>query len=383
MQKLCDIVVACDSFKGSLTALQACKAVARGVTETLGPDCNVTLCPMADGGEGTAATLVDAFGGRMVSVPASDPLGNPVTGHYGVLPSGTAVVELAEVSGLTCLNASERNPLHTSTFGTGSVIRQAIEAGCRRIVLCIGGSATNDAAMGLLSQLGFRFLNAQGCEVAPVGAALAEVRSIDTDDTRRIIRDVEFEVACDVTNPFLGPNGAVAVYSAQKGASAADKHELERGMENMRRVVMNQFGGDVQTIEGGGAAGGVGAMMAVLAHAVLRPGASIVADAVGLDRAMRSARLVITGEGRLDSQTLCGKVPAEVLKRAVAAGVPAVAIGGLVDNHEMFRAAGFKDVVQAMPAGQSPELAMMEPVAMANVTRAVSEFLKHFRSKSS
>jgi glycerate kinase len=322
------IGIAPDSFKGSLTALEAAERIAAGLRRAC-PGLQTVLVPMADGGEGTALTIAEATGGRMARRTVSDPLGRPVKAAFGLSGDGkTAVVEMAAASGLVLLKPRERNPMHTTTRGTGELMRAALKLGVRRLLVGIGGSATNDGGMGMARALGVRLLDGRGREVPEGGRGLARVRRIDLSRRLPALDTVTVEVACDVDNPLAGPRGAAQVYAPQKGASPAMVRELDDGLRNLAAVIRQDLGVDVLETPGAGAAGGLGAGLMAFCGGTLRPGIDMVIDAVGLERRLKGCDLVVTGEGRMDSQTVFGKTPAGVARVARRLGLPVLAICG-------------------------------------------------------
>ena len=326
------ITVAPDSFKECLSASRVAEAMARGL-RAASPRAQVELVPMADGGEGTVDALVAATGGRTVRTWAPDPLGRPVPAAWGLLGDGRrAVIEMAAASGLERLAVHERDPLRTSTRGTGTLIRAALDAGVRELVVGVGGSATVDCGMGMAAELGARFLDADGRPIEdPCGGRLADVRAIELDGLDARLASVRVTVACDVTNPLTGPDGAAPVYAPQKGADAAATRRLALGIESFAAVVRAATGRDVADLPGAGAAGGLAAGLLAFLGAEIRNGARTVIEAVGLRARMAGSALVLTGEGRLDRQSAFGKVPAAVAQEARRAGAPAVAIAGAVE----------------------------------------------------
>ena len=325
------ILVAPDKFKGSMTGREAGEAMRAGLMRVW-PDASVDVVPVADGGDGTATALLDAVGGRRVQRSVSGPDGRRVDTSFGLLGDGqTAIVELAVASGLALMPGGSNDPLTATTFGTGELVLGAIEAGARRIVLAIGGSATNDAGAGALSALGARFLDASGTELAPGGAALARLTRIDDSALNERLKGVSIEIACDVDNPLVGPNGASAIYGPQKGASPEDVRVLDAALTHFADVVEKKTGVDVRDVPGAGAAGGIAGGFLALAGARLVPGANLVFDLIGFDRRMDGASLVITGEGQLDRQTLSGKAPYAVARAASERDIPAAAVAGTVD----------------------------------------------------
>ena len=308
---------------------EAAAAIARGIRSVL-PSADVLEVPVADGGEGTVEALVAAAEGRFGKATVADPLGRPVEAAFGLIEGGaTGVVELAAASGLTLLPKELRNPRVTSTFGFGQLLDAVRRSGVIRIIAGIGGSATNDAGAGMGQALGFRLLDASGADLPPGGAALARLASIDASAVDPGWKQVSIEVAVDVSNPLCGPEGATRVYGPQKGAASEEVlAELDAALVNFAAVVARDLGVEVADLPGAGAAGGVGAGLVAFLGARLTPGAPLVVEAAGLDRALAGATAVFTGEGRVDRQTGYGKGPAEVVRRAERAGVPAVMIAG-------------------------------------------------------
>jgi glycerate kinase len=320
------ILIAPDKFKESLSALQVADAIEAGLREVF-PEADIRKLPVADGGDGTVRALVDALGGRLVEVEATGPLGAPVRAAYGRC-GDLAVIEMAAASGLALLAPEERDPLRATSAGTGELIRHALDAGARRFLLGVGGSATVDGGAGVLQALGARLLDARGVDLAPGGAALARLARIDLHGLDPRIATSRFEVACDVDNPLTGPRGAAAVFGPQKGATPEAVGLLEAALAHYAAVIERGFGEAVADLPGAGAGGGIAAALRVFLRAALRPGIDIVADALGLDAAVRDADLVVTGEGRIDGQTAGGKAPVGVARIAGLYGKPVIAIGG-------------------------------------------------------
>jgi glycerate kinase len=322
------VVVAPNAFKGSLTASQAAAAMARGVREVF-PDAEVFEVPVADGGDGTVDALVSAHRGAYRTAEVEGPLGDPVTATYGLIDGGrTGVVELASASGLTLIPLERRDPSKASTYGFGQLLIAARDAGALKIIAGIGGSATNDGGAGMARALGYRLLDAAGAELPRGGAALARLERIDPSGFNQGWRSASVMVACDVTNPLTGPQGASAVYGPQKGADEAAVRELDAALANFAAVIERDLGQRVADVPGAGAAGGAGAGLLAFLDAGLVPGAPLIVTASGFDEKLRGADLVITGEGRVDSQTAYGKAPGEVAKRARAARIPVLLIAG-------------------------------------------------------
>nr|WP_245302559.1 glycerate kinase [Symbiobacterium terraclitae] len=319
-----------DSFKGSLTAVAAAEAMRQGVLDAL-PGADAIALPMADGGEGTVDALVAATGGRLVRTQVTGPLGDPVEAAFGLLGDGrTAAIEMAAASGLLLVPEDRRNPRVTTTYGTGELIRAALDVGVRRIIIGIGGSATNDGGVGMAQALGGRFLRADGTEVGRGGAALLELERIDLRGLDPRLARAELLVACDVDNPLTGPRGASAVYGPQKGAGPEDVALLDRALTRLADVAARSLGRDPRASPGAGAAGGLGYGLMAFLGAELRRGIDLVMAANGLDRRLPGASLVITGEGRTDGQTLSGKVVLGVARAAARHGVPVVVLSGAV-----------------------------------------------------
>ena len=322
------IAVAPDSFKGSMTALAAAEAVECGLRRVLA-NLLVRKIPMADGGDGTVQAIIDATGGRFVRAAVHDPLGRAMSARYGLAAGGrTAVIEMAAASGLVLLRPSERNPLKTTTRGTGDLVRAALRRDAKKVLVGIGGSATNDGGMGMAHALGIRFLDARGRELPEGGGALGRLARIDASRRLAAIGRARIEVACDVDNPLTGPRGATRIYARQKGATAAMIRTLEANMKHFAQIVHRDLGIDVSGMPGAGAAGGLGAGLMAFLGAALRPGVDMVSDAIGLRRKLAGCDLVITGEGRTDGQTVFGKAPMGVLREARELGIPVVLIAG-------------------------------------------------------
>ena len=331
------VVIAPQSFKGSISALDAAKAMEEGVLRIVS-DAETVLVPVADGGDGTLETLVEATGGDIRSVTVTGPIGKPVTAEWGALGDGqTAVIEMARTSGLVLLSLTEREPLRATTYGLGEVIREAFDAGFRSFIVGIGGSATNDGGAGMAQALGVRLLDETGKNLPLGGAALADLRRIDISGLDERAIGARFSVACDVSNPLTGPEGASAVYGPQKGATPDLVEQLDAALKNFAGVVERDIGTSIDTVPGSGAAGGLGGGMMAFLGGSLRAGVDIVLDHVGLDEKLEGADLVITGEGQLDFQTVYNKAPVGVAWRAKQRNIPVIAICGSLGK-------GFEDV---------------------------------------
>ena len=323
------IVVAIDSLKGSMTSMEAGRAIREGIRNVL-PDAEVIVKPLADGGEGTTEALVEGLGGEMAEVRVHGPLETPVDACYGIIrKTGTAIMEMAAAAGII-LVGKDRRPLDATTYGVGEMIRDAVEKGCRNFIIGIGGSATNDGGIGMLTALGYEFLDAQGKAVGIGAGALKDVASIRTDHVLPELRECSFKIACDVTNPLCGTNGATYIYGPQKGVTEDLRDELDAAMAGYAQVTKTCIGTDHMESEGAGAAGGLGFAFLSYLHADLQPGIELVLEAVGMEKTMEGADLVFTGEGRLDGQTAMGKAPVGIAKLAKKHGAKVVALAGAV-----------------------------------------------------
>ncbi len=320
------IICAPDSFKESISAAAAAAAMARGVRRAV-PDAQVDLCPIADGGEGTVEAMLAATGGRRMATVVAGPLGQPVEATWGVLPDGRAVIEMAAASGLALVHADRRDPTRTTTYGTGQLIAAAAKHGCRGILLGIGGSATTDGGCGMAQALGVCFIDDAGRPLdAPLaGGSLQRIARIDAAACRAV---PPITVACDVTNPLTGPQGAACIYGPQKGATSEQVRTLDAGLVHLARLLREQLGRDIESLPGAGAAGGLGGGLVAFLDATLQRGIDLVLDAVDFDRRVRGCTLCLTGEGRLDGQSLSGKACLGVARAAAKHGVPTIALVG-------------------------------------------------------
>jgi len=322
------IVIAPDSFKESLSALEVAKAIESGFREIF-PQAEYVKLPVADGGEGTVEAMVAATGGRVVEVEVTGPLGEPIKAFFGL--SGDekiAFIEMAAASGLESVPQARRNPLKTTSYGTGELIKNALDHGVQHCIIGIGGSATNDGGSGMVQALGAKLLSQDGREIGHGGGELIKLDKIDISGLDKRIKKCRFEVACDVTNPLTGDKGATAIFGPQKGATPEMIKQLDGYLKHYAGVIKRDLGIDVEEVPGAGAAGGMGAALYGFCHAELRQGIEIVTEALGLDALVRDATLVITGEGRIDSQSINGKVPIGVARVAKRYNKPVIAIGG-------------------------------------------------------
>lgn len=346
------ILIAPDAFKDCLSARKVALALGEGIKSVL-PDTDMQIAPMADGGEGTVESVIDATGGKMISIKVMDPLMREISSFYGVTGDGrTAVIEMAAASGIELLTPGERDPWVTSTYGTGQLIRDALDQGCRRILLGIGGSATNDAGAGMAQALGIRFSSMEGPFTVRGGGSLGEVVSIQMDDLDSRIGDSEILVACDVTNPLTGPTGASNVYGPQKGGSPEIVKKLDHHLEHFAGIIREQTGKEVAEVPGAGAAGGLGAGLMAFLNARLMKGFEMIAETVMLEEKIKNADLVITGEGKMDGQTRYGKTPYGVAQCSKQYGKPVIGVAGSVEGgSEVMYQMGF-DLI--LPILESP-----------------------------
>ena len=366
------IVIASDSFKGSLTSVEVAQAATRGI-KAVYPDCDVVAVNVADGGEGTIEAMVDALGGEIVHTTVSDPLGRPIQARYGIAGK-KAIIEMAAASGLTLLSSEERNPWITSTYGTGEMIMDAIQRGCSQFLIGIGGSATNDAGTGMLQALGFKFYDFNGKEIIDCrGGRLQDIADLDDTFVPKAVREAQFIVACDVDTPFCGPEGAAPVFAPQKGADAEMVAKLDAGMTSFAHVIENKYGINIVPVAGAGAAGGMGGGFRAFLNASLQHGIDMVLDAIDFDYTIQSADLIITGEGKIDFQTAKGKTAAGVLARAKKQSIPVIAIAGCVEICESVKQMGFAGIYPITEEKLPLEIAMQAEVAAMNVEKTVKK----------
>ena len=323
------IILAPDSFKGNLTSLEVAIAFEKGIKRVL-PRANCIKIPMADGGEGTVQSLIDGIGGEIIRKRVIGPIGQKVFARYGWLSNGTAVIEMAEASGLPLVTTRQKNPTKTTTFGTGELIIDAINKGAKKIIIGIGGSATNDGGVGMAQALGVRFLDSKDKEIKQHGSGgmLKKIVKIDTRETNKVLKNINIIVACDVDNPLCGRLGASYIFGPQKGATPAMVRVLDDNLKHLAKIIKQSLKKDISKLKGAGAAGGLGAGLVAFAKAKMKSGVDIVIDATNLERHMKNTNLVITGEGRVDSQTAYGKTPSGVAKSARKHGIPTLVIGG-------------------------------------------------------
>jgi len=377
MKTIRKIVVACDSFKGCLSSEEVNAACAEGIRDAM-EDVEIDAVPVADGGEGTTPALCHAMGAHTVECDVHDPLMRPLRAAYAMSADGTtAIIDMSAASGLALVPDGRRNPLYTTTFGTGEMILHAVRAGARHIIAGLGGSATTDAGMGMLQALGVKLRDAGGNVMADGagGAQLAELHEIDAGAMDAAVRATHFSVACDVGNTLYGPDGAAYVFGPQKGADGQCVERLDAGLRQFADAVRRAGLPAVDGVAGGGAAGGMGAAFTAFLDATLVRGIDLVLDAAGFDARVSDASLVITGEGRLDAQTAMGKTPWGVLARARRYGVPVIAVGGSVEDAAALCRAGFAAALSIQPAPLTLAQAMDSRTASCNIKTTVTQIV--------
>jgi glycerate kinase len=371
------VAIAPDSFKGSLTALEAATCIEEGLKKAAsGVSCRKV--PMADGGEGTVQAIVDATGGRFIKRTVADPLGRRIKATFGLSGDGkSAIMEMAAASGLAILKPRERNPMKTTTYGTGELIKHALKLGVKKILIGIGGSATNDGGTGMAEALGVRFLDAGGKALSGSGGNLHKIASIDMKGLDPRLKHVRIEVACDVNNPLTGRHGAAQVYAPQKGATPEMVKRLDAGLSHLAKVIKRDLGVSILKAPGSGAAGGLGGGLMAFVNGQLRPGINIVIDSVKLARKIKGCDLVITGEGRMDHQTAFGKTPAGVAKVSKAQGIPVIAICGcLGKNPQIVNTVGIDAFFSALEEGVDEEdLPKRGPAMLTNCAEQLGRLM--------
>ncbi len=373
------VVVAIDSFKGSVSSMQAGNAVKEAVLNVY-PDAEVIVMPLADGGEGTVETLVYGMGGEMIETEAVGPLGEIRKCLYGMLGK-TAIIEMASSSGLPFVPSEKRNPLYTTSYGVGDMIKDAIKRGCREFIIGLGGSATNDGGVGMLQSLGFKFLDKEGKEVERGGKYVADIADIDVSGVLDELKECVFNIACDVDNPLCGERGASYIYGPQKGATPEIVFFLDKALGNFAEVTKNKLGADCADDEGSGAAGGLGYAFRAYLGGQLKPGVEIVLDEIGIDKALENADFVVTGEGRIDSQTAMGKAPAGVAARAKKAGAKVIGIAGCVtDDAYLCNDKGIDAIFPVIDKAMPLEEAMDNEVAVKNIKKASTQIFRLIKS---
>ncbi|NLZ93521.1 MAG: glycerate kinase [Firmicutes bacterium] len=362
------IVIATDSYKGSISTVDAARAIEKGIIKVF-PQAEIIKMPVADGGEGTVNALVLGTNGEFRQAEVISPIGDKILAQYGILQDNTAVIEMASASGLQLIPEEMRNPLYTTTYGTGQLIKAALDEGCKKILIGIGGSATNDGGAGMAQALGVSFTDSTGKELGFGGGELAKLARIDLTCLDPRLSQTEIIVASDVTNPLCGERGASFVYGPQKGATQESIEYLDRSLYHYATIIKEQLGKDINDIPGAGAAGGLGAGLIVFCNGVLRSGIEIILDLLNIDQHLLDADLVITGEGQIDEQTINGKVPIGVARRAKKYGVPVLAITGSIgEKTEEIHEKGIDAMVSII--NQPMELKYAMENAAALITQA-------------
>ena len=369
------ILIAIDSFKGSLTSEEAGQAAQIAIQQTR-PNIESEIIPIADGGEGMLSIMQKAIGGTMHTLLVHNPLMEITPASYGISSDrNTAFIEMASASGLTLIPEEKRDPLKTTTYGTGELIRDALENGCTEIIIGIGGSATNDAGIGMLQALGYRFLDKQGNALGQGGEMMGEVAHIDISRKHRKLKNAHFIVACDVQNPFYGPNGAAFVFAPQKGATPEMVYLLDQGLRSFSQIIFKETGKDITNLPGSGAAGGLGGSLSAFLNADLQSGADLLLGFSQFERKLENTQLILTGEGKIDRQSLMGKITGKILQIGKEKHIPVIAIAGCVEDQEELSRAGFKEIHQIKPGSMPLEKAMEPGIAMQNIQRTVSHLI--------
>ena len=377
------IVAAIDSFKGSMSSLEVADAFELGARKVFS-NLELIKLSLADGGEGTVESLVDGGNGDIITLKVKDPLMREIESFYGIISNrNLAVIEMAAASGLPLLSKEERNPMKTSTFGTGELIKDALKKGCREFIVGIGGSATNDGGIGMLSALGYNFLDKSGKILDPIGENLINIETIDTSDVMPELKESSFLVACDVDNPLYGERGAAEVYSRQKGATEEMVTELDNGLKHFSKIVMKQFNIEIGNYPGAGAAGGLGGGFLGFLKAQLKPGIDIIIETIGLEEHLKDADLVITGEGRIDFQSIMGKTPVGVAKLAKKYNVPVIAIAGcLADNADVVHDHGIDAIFSIINHPLDLEDALKKENALKFVEKNAEQIMRLIKLSS-
>lgn len=369
------IVIAPDSFKSSLSSTEVIENIAKGIKKA-DPSIQISTVPLADGGEGTVKALVNALSGTIFKSRVRGPLGEDVTGFYGILADGeTAVLEIASASGIELYRNSTPDPFNASTYGTGQLINEILRKQCKRLIIGLGGSATNDGGSGIAQALGARLLDSSNKEIPPGGKALLDLEKIDISELNPALQDVEVLAACDVTNCLFGSDGASAIYGPQKGATPQMIEVLDKALQNYSSVIKKDLNLDVSSVPGAGAAGGAGAGLIAFCNASIKPGIDIICDLVDFEHQIQDADLIITGEGRIDSQTCKGKAVHGIARRAQKHNIPLIALGGSIDTApiEKFHEIGITAIFNINPTVTSLPDALVN--APGNIEFTVSQLI--------
>ena len=380
------IVVASDKYKGSLSANEVCGIIAASIAD-IDNTIEIIINPMADGGEGTVETLVESLNGRYVEVKVTGPLGNYVDSRFGIINKDVAAIEMSAASGLWLVPYDRRNPMETTTYGTGELIKKAAEMGCRKVIMGLGGSSTNDGGMGMAQALGVRFYNNKGSLLGLGGSQLSKISKIDVSGMDKDVLDMIYECACDVDNPLTGKNGAAYIYASQKGADTNMIKELNRGLINFSKIVKNDIGKNIRDLKGAGASGGLGGGMVAFLNAKLRVGVNIIIEVTRLEEKIKKADLIITGEGAFDKQTFFGKSAFGVANLAKKYNIPVITINGsvLVDRNSINRSEGslfsgnFSILNKPMELSEAIE---NSSVLLGNTTKEILNFFLKIKRNS-
>lgn len=371
------VLIAIDSFKGSISSIKGSEAISLGIRDIY-PEAQIVTLPLADGGEGTVETLVQATNGKLVKKEVIGPLKEKVEAIYGILgDEKTAVIEVAAACGLPLVPYNQRNPFFTTTYGVGELISDAIEKGCREFVIGLGGSATNDAGIGMLQALGFRFYNMNNEKVGVDGQALTDIWNMDLGHVNTKLKECTFRVACDVKNPLYGPDGAAYIFGPQKGATPEMVGQLDKGLKHFAEFVLDKLGIDINQIEGAGAAGGLGAAFSGFLHAHLQSGIELVLEIIEMEKSMQGIDFVITGEGKLDGQTSMGKAPLGVAQLAQKHGIPVLALaGGITEETAVLNQLGVTSYFSIVNTPMTLEEAMDPKVTFSNLRSTTNQLFR-------
>ena len=375
------IILIIDSFKGSLTSKEV-EDVASQELKKIIPDTNIISIPIADGGEGFLSAITQNIPTQTQYIHAHNPCMEMIKTQYKISKDGrTAFIEMASISGLPLIREEQRNPMKTTTFGAGELIKDALDKGCRKFIIGIGGSATNDAGTGMLQALGYRFLDKRGKLLKQGGRTLEKITHIDSSNQHPELKNAHFIVACDVNNPFFGPNGAAHIFAHQKGADVKMIHSLDKGMQNFAKIIYQETGNDISSIPGSGAAGGLGGGMLAFFQTELQSGANILLKAINFNEKINNADLIITGEGKIDRQTLMGKAPFHILQAGQNKSIPVIAIAGKTEDRDKLIQAGFKAIYETTPSSMSLKDAMKPEIAKENIRKTIQELAStHLKS---
>lgn len=369
------VVIAPDKFKGSLSSFEVAEAIEEGILLAM-PECEVIKLTIGDGGDGTAEAIVTSLGGKWKEVNSLNAMGEQITARFGIVDNKTAVLDVATASGIAQIAEARRNPLKASSAGTGILIREAINCGCRNFIIGVGGSATNDAAIGILSELGYKFLDANGELLKPTGENLVHINDIDDSQRLSILNQCTFSLLCDVDATFYGPKGAAYLFAPQKGADVEMVKRLDVGLQNFASVLKAKYGKLVQNHNFSGAAGGIGGSMWAVLNASLSQGIYKMLNIIGFERAISGADLVVTGEGKMDKLTLLGKAAFGVCGEAAYHGIPTIALVGSVTNHDLINEYGFLSVFP-IPSEPMPLSEAMQPeITFDNLKRMATQVFR-------